>query len=79
MIKIDSGAFTFAEANSMATIDPQVQNRQPMATKRPKRGVPEGPLVAQTLRQIEDKWVAAGFPSGEQFQRIVDDALRSAR
>ena len=44
-----------------------------------KRGVPEGPLVAQTLRQIEDKWVAAGFPSGEQFQRIVDDALRSAR
>jgi poly(A) polymerase len=41
--------------------------------------VPEGPLVAQTLRQIEDKWVAAGFPSGEQFQRIVDDALRSAR
>ena len=44
-----------------------------------KRGVPEGPLVAQTLRRIEDEWVEAGFPSGEQFQHIVEDALRSAR
>ena len=44
-----------------------------------KRGVPEGPLVAQTLRRIEDQWVEAGFPSGEQFHRIVEDALRSAR
>ena len=44
-----------------------------------KRGVPEGPLVAQTLRRIEDQWVGAGFPAGEQFQQIVENALRSAR
>jgi poly(A) polymerase len=43
-----------------------------------KRGVPEGPLVAKTLRSIEDEWVAAGFPQGEVFERIVAAALDSA-
>ena len=43
-----------------------------------KRGVPEGPLVAKTLRSIEDEWVAAGFPQGEDFERIVVAALDSA-
>ena len=43
-----------------------------------KRGVPEGPLVAKTLRSIEDEWVAAGFPQGEVFERIVVAALDSA-
>lgn len=40
-----------------------------------KRGVPEGPLVAKTLQEIERQWVAAGFPGGESFERIVRDAL----
>jgi hypothetical protein len=27
------------------------------------------------LRQIEDRWVDAGFPAGAEFERIVDDVL----
>ena len=44
-----------------------------------KRGLAEGPIVARTLRQIEDSWVAAGFPAGDEFERIVDEALDGAR
>jgi poly(A) polymerase len=43
-----------------------------------KRGLPEGPLVARTLRRIEDRWVETGFPVGDQFQRIVDDELKDS-
>jgi poly(A) polymerase len=43
-----------------------------------KRGLREGPVVARTLRQIEDDWVKAGFPHGEEFERIVADALATA-
>jgi len=39
------------------------------------RGLPEGPIVAKTLKQIENEWIEAGFPTGEQFNRIVADAL----
>jgi len=39
------------------------------------RGVPEGPAVARTLRRIEDRWVEAGFPQGDAFERIVAEAL----
>jgi poly(A) polymerase len=42
------------------------------------RGLPEGPIVARTLRQIEERWVEAGFPAGEDFDQIVEDALASA-
>jgi poly(A) polymerase len=42
------------------------------------RGLVEGPIVARTLRQIEDRWVEAGFPTGEEFERIVADALAAA-
>jgi poly(A) polymerase len=44
-----------------------------------ERGLPEGPIVARTLRRIEDIWVSAGFPSGPDFERIVDEALTAAR
>jgi poly(A) polymerase len=44
-----------------------------------KRGLPEGPVVARTLRAIDDRWVEAGFPSGEAFERIVAEALSVAR
>jgi poly(A) polymerase len=39
------------------------------------RGVPEGPEVARTLRRIEDAWEAAGFPTGDAFRQLVDEAL----
>ena len=42
-------------------------------------GLAEGPIVARTLRTIEDEWIRAGFPSGEPFEDIVSRALRSAR
>ncbi len=42
------------------------------------QGLPEGPVVARTLRRIEDEWVQAGFPSGEPLDRIVSRALQSA-
>ena len=42
------------------------------------RGLTEGPIVARTLRRIEDQWVESGFPTGAQFDALVDDALRSA-
>ena len=43
-----------------------------------KRGMPQGPLVAKTLREIEREWVAAGFPEGEAFGRLVSDAIAAA-
>jgi poly(A) polymerase len=43
------------------------------------RGLPEGPIIARTLRSIERQWVDAGFPKGEEFGRIVDEALGQAR
>lgn len=42
------------------------------------RGLPEGPIVARTLRHIEDKWVENGFPTGAPLEEIVSDALRNA-
>jgi poly(A) polymerase len=42
-----------------------------------KRGLTEGPAVSRVLRAIEDRWIAAGFPSGPDFEAIVDEALSS--
>ena len=43
-----------------------------------KRGLTEGPIVARTLRQIEDRWVERGFPGGAEFEQIVAQALAKA-
>ena len=43
------------------------------------RGLPEGPIIARTLRAIEDRWVEAGFPRGSELDAIVDEALASAQ
>jgi poly(A) polymerase len=43
------------------------------------RGLQEGPIVAKTLKEIDGRWVEAGFPTGDAFERIVSDALRNAR
>jgi poly(A) polymerase len=43
-----------------------------------KRGLPEGPVVARTLRIIEGCWVEAGFPKGDALEEIVSRALAAA-
>ena len=43
------------------------------------RGLPEGPVVARTLRQIEDRWVDSGFPTGEPLEKIVSEQLARAK
>jgi poly(A) polymerase len=43
------------------------------------RGLEEGPIVARTLRRIEDDWVRTGFPAGAAFDEIVERALAEAR
>lgn len=43
------------------------------------RGLEAGPVVAQTLRAIEDAWVAADFPTGQPFETLIADALRRAK
>ena len=43
------------------------------------RGLAEGPIVARTLRDIENRWVEAGFPEGAEFDAIVDKAMAAAR
>jgi poly(A) polymerase len=44
-----------------------------------QRGLAEGPIVARTLRRIEDRWVDEGFPQGPRFETIVDEILEEAR
>ena len=43
------------------------------------RGLPEGPIVARTLKAIERRWVEAGFPDGDKFDAIVATALAESR
>lgn len=42
------------------------------------RGLAQGPIVARTLRAIEDRWVLAGFPDGAVFEALVAEALERA-
>ena len=42
------------------------------------RGLPEGPIIARTLRAIENKWVEAGFPKDAAFDLIVEEAVTGA-
>ena len=44
-----------------------------------KRGLTAGPEVAKTLKTIERSWVADGFPDGDRFAAIVDEALANSR
>jgi poly(A) polymerase len=41
-------------------------------------GVPQGPDVARQLRRLEDAWIAAGFPSGEQFHELMRSLVKPA-
>jgi len=42
-------------------------------------GLPEGPIIARTIRAIEKRWVESGFPSGTALDAIVADCLAAAR
>ena len=44
-----------------------------------KRGLTQGPDVARTLQAVERRWVDSGFPVGTDFDRIVDEALATAK
>ena len=44
-----------------------------------ERGLVEGPIVARTLRKIEERWLDAGFPAGAEFEAIVSDALAETK
>ena len=43
------------------------------------KGLRQGPEVAKTLQAIERRWVEAGFPKGEELDRIVAQELAAAR
>ncbi|MDR6787642.1 poly(A) polymerase [Sphingomonas sp. BE138] len=47
------------------------------------RGLEKGPDVARTLRRVEDRWIAEGFPDASRVAELADDeaaqALRSRR
>ncbi len=42
------------------------------------RGLPQGPIVARTLKSIEQQWLDAGFPVGTAFDGIADAAIAAA-
>ena len=39
------------------------------------RGITAGPQVARVLRQIEDQWVAEGFPDNQRIAQLLDTAV----
>ncbi len=41
------------------------------------RGVHAGPEVARLLRDIEDRWIAEGFPDAARLQQMLDAAISS--
>lgn len=42
------------------------------------RGVKAGPEVARLMRQVEEQWIAEGFPDGERVDAIADAAVAQA-
>jgi poly(A) polymerase len=39
------------------------------------RGISAGPEVARILGEIEQRWVAEGFPSRERVEQMLDERL----
>lgn len=39
------------------------------------RGVGAGPAVARTLRAVEERWIAEGFPDAARVRQLLDEAL----
>jgi poly(A) polymerase len=42
------------------------------------RGLARGPIVAETLRRIERRWVEDGFPGGSELEEIVSEEVAAA-
>ena len=42
------------------------------------RGLARGPVVAETLRRIERRWVEDGFPGGSELEEIVSEEVAAA-
>lgn len=42
------------------------------------RGLTAGPDVARTLRRVEDRWIAEGFPDAPRVAAIADDEVAQA-
>ena len=42
------------------------------------RGLAKGPIVARTLKRIEQRWVEDGFPGGAELEKIVSEEVASA-
>jgi len=42
------------------------------------RGLARGPVVAQTLAVIEQRWIETDFPTGAQLDTIVSEELSAA-
>ena len=42
------------------------------------RGLPQGPIVARTLKIIEQHWLDAGFPTGAALEHIAAAAIAAA-
>ena len=43
-----------------------------------RRGLPAGPLVAKTLKQVEAKWIGEDFPSIDRLNTISDQAVNGS-
>jgi poly(A) polymerase len=43
------------------------------------RGLAEGPIVAKTLRKIDERWSEAGFPTGAAFEKLVAAEIERAK
>lgn len=43
------------------------------------RGIVAGPLVAKTLKSVENAWISAGFPTGPELEKLLDQALVEAK
>ena len=41
------------------------------------RGIHAGPEVARILRQVEQRWIAEGFPDARRVEHLLDEALSS--
>lgn len=43
------------------------------------RGLKPGPVVARTLKEIEQRWIDEGFPGPDRLDELVAEALNAAR
>ena len=62
-------------ADAIAIADWPVPRLPISGGKLIKLGMREGPAVASTLKAIDRRWVAAGFPDGPAFDQLVAEEV----